>query len=339
MPHRQASVQRSFLKAPILLPLSLVGILITCSFSLCGAGLVIASSPDDLGKRVERLIRESGAETVAVSYYDLATGAELQINPDTSFHAASTMKVPVMMEIFRQAAAGKVSLNQRIPIKNDFASIVDGSHYSLTPESDSDQSLYTRTGQTETIRELIRLMITVSSNLATNILIERVTPQRVMDLMHKIGANNIRVLRNIEDGKAFQKGLNNTTTARDLMTILRRIAERRAVSRKASYEMIKIMLEQKFNEGIPAGVPPGIRVSHKTGSITKVNHDAAIVYPAGAKPYVLVVLERGIEDEKVAHKLIADISRAVYETATGSSAKLSPGWGRLRKSSFSYLAR
>ena len=109
MPHRQASVQRSFLKAPILLPLSLVGILITCSFSLCGAGLVIASSPDDLGKRVERLIRESGAEAVAVSYYDLATGAELQINPDTSFHAASTMKVPVMMEIFRQAAAGKVS--------------------------------------------------------------------------------------------------------------------------------------------------------------------------------------------------------------------------------------
>ena len=323
MPHHQTHVQCSLLKPPILFPLSLVGILITCTFSLCDARPVIASPPNDLGKRVEELIRASGAETVSVSYYDLATGAELLINPDTSFHAASTMKVPVMMEIFRQAATGKISLNQRIPIKNDFASIVDGSHYSLTPESDSDQSLYTRTGQTETIRELIRLMITVSSNLATNILIEKVTPQRVMDLMHTLGANNIRVLRGVEDGKAFQKGLNNTTTARDLMIILRRIAERRAVSQKASNQMIKIMLDQKFNDGIPAGVPPGVRVSHKTGSITKVNHDAAIVYPPGAKPYVLVVLERGIEDEKIAQKLIADISKVIYEDNIASPVKSS----------------
>ena len=140
-------------------------------------------------------------------------------------------------------------------------------------------------------------MITVSSNLATNILIERVTPQRVMDLMRTIGANNIRVLRGVEDGKAFQQGLNNTITARDLMMILRRIAERRAISPRASDQMIKIMLDQKFNEGIPAGLPAGVRVSHKTGSITRVNHDAAIVYPPGRTPYVLVVLERGIEDE------------------------------------------
>jgi beta-lactamase class A len=265
--------------------------------------------------KIDELIRASGAETVAVAYCDLATGKELLINPDVNFHAASTMKVPVMMEIFRQAAAGKLSLEQRIPVKNDFASIVDGSHYSLTPDSDSDQTLYTKAGQTETIRELMRLMITVSSNLATNILIERVTPQRVMDLMHTIGANNIRVLRGVEDGKAFEKGLNNTTTARDLMIILRRIAERRAVSGKASDEMIKIMLAQKFNEGIPAGLPRNTRVSHKTGSITRINHDAAIVYPRGRRPYVLVVLTRGLEDEKLAHKLIADISRIVYESA------------------------
>jgi beta-lactamase class A len=159
----------------------------------------------------------------------------------------------------------------------------------------------------------MRLMIIVSSNLATNILIELVTPDRVMDLMSTIGARNIHVLRGVEDGKAFQKGLNNTTTGRDLMIILRRIAERKAVSSKASDEMLKIMLDQKLNEGIPAGLPPEARVSHKTGSITKVNHDAAIVYPPDRKPYVLVVLTRGLEDENAAHKLIADISRVVYE--------------------------
>lgn len=270
-----------------------------------------------LPKKIEDLIRASGAETVAVAYYDLGTGRELLINPDTNFHAASTMKVAVMMEIFRQAAAGKLSLDARIPIKNEFKSIVDGSHYSLTADSDSESSLYGRVGQTETIRELMRLMITVSSNFATNMLIERVTPERVMELMHSIGANNIRVLRGVEDGKAFEKGLNNTTTARDLMILLRRIAERRAVSEKASDEMIGIMLDQKFNEGIPAGLPSEVRVSHKTGSITKINHDAAIVYPPNRKPYVLVVLTRGIEDEKRAHKLIADISRVVYEASVG----------------------
>ena len=276
---------------------------------------------DDLSAKIDELIRASGAETVAVAYYDLATGKEFLINPDVTFHAASTMKVPVMMEIFRQAAAGTLSLDQRIPVKNAFASIVDGSHYSLTPDGDSDQSLYTRVGQTETIRELIRLMITVSSNLATNILIERVNPERVMDLMSKIGANSIRVLRGVEDGKAFQKGLNNTTTARDLMIILRSMAERRAVSAKASDEMIKIMLDQKFNEGIPAGVPRNARVSHKTGSITRINHDAGVVYPLNRKPYVLVVLTRGLQDEKLAHKLIADISRVVFEASAATESR------------------
>jgi beta-lactamase class A len=313
--------QSLFPRSRLLIRLLVIGTLVISSFSFPPASCVAGSAPNDLEKKIVELVRASGAETVAVAYYDLATGTELMINPDVNFHAASTMKVPVMMEIYRQVAAGKLSLDQRIPINNDFASIVDGSHYSLTADSDSEQSLYNRVGQTETIRELIRLMITVSSNLATNLLIERVTPERVMDLMHTIGANNIRVLRGVEDGKAFQKGLNNTTTARDLMIILRRIAERRAVSAKASDEMIKVMFDQKFNEGIPAGLPPGLRVSHKTGSITKINHDAAIVYPPVGKPYVLVVLERGIEDEKRAHKLIADISRVVYEVTIGVSGK------------------
>jgi beta-lactamase class A len=306
------------LKFRLLIALFSIAIFVSSPlFSVSGSCGAIA--PNDLENKIAELVRASGAETVAVAYYDLATARELLINPDISFHAASTMKVPVMMELYRQAAAGKVSLDQRIAIKNDFASIVDGSHYSLTPDSDSEQTLYKRVGEKETIRELLRLMITVSSNLATNILIERVTPERVMDLMRDIGANNIRVRRGVEDGKAFEKGLNNTTTARDLMIILRRIAERRAVSPKASDEMIKVMLGQEFNEGIPAGLPKEVRVSHKTGSITKVNHDAAIVYAPGRKPYVLVVLERGIEDEKRAHKLISHISRTIYEAAVGNN--------------------
>lgn len=263
--------------------------------------------------RIKELIATSGAETVGVAFYDLDNGSELLINADERFHAASTMKVPVMMEIFRQAAEGRLSFDEKIAIKNEFTSIADGSRYSITSESDSEGTLYKRLGERETVRELMRLMIDVSSNLATNILIERVTPERVMELMNKMGAKNIRVLRGVEDGRAFEKGLNNSTTARDLMILLRQIAERRAVSPRASDAMIKVLLDQKFNEGIPAGLPRGAKVAHKTGSITRINHDAAIVLLPSRKPYVLVALTRGIEEEKRAHKLIADISRAVYE--------------------------
>ena len=272
-------------------------------------------------RNIERLIAESGAETVAVAFCDLATGQQLLIKPDDNFHAASTMKVPVMLEVFKQAAAHNLSLDDRIPVKNEFLSIVDGSRYSLSPESDSDSTLYKRIGQLETIRELLRLMIDVSSNLAANLLIEQVTPERVMETMREIGARNIRVLRGVEDGKAFQKGLNNTTTARDLMVILRQIAERRAVSAKASQAMIDVMLDQKFNEGIPAGLPKEVRVAHKTGSITGINHDAAIVYPPGRKPYVLVVLTRGLTDERKAQTLIMEISREVFRSLRKSEVR------------------
>ena len=266
-----------------------------------------------LESKIRALVNASGAETVAVAFRDLQTGRELLINPNVSFHAASTMKVPVMLEVYRQAREGKLSLEERLPVKNEFKSIADGSTFSVSPADDSELTLYKKVGGTETVRELMRLMITESSNLATDIIIERVSPARVMDLMRRMGARDIKVLRGVEDGKAFERGLNNTTTARDLLVLLRAIAEGRAVSREASKEMTDILLEQKFNGGIPAGLPAGVRVAHKTGSITKIEHDAGIVFLKDRKPYVLVVLVRGIADEKRAHKLIADISRAVYE--------------------------
>ena len=301
--HKTARLLAGFTAASILL----------CSF-LIPASQAKTRGASRLEQKINELIRESGAETVAVAFHDLGTGAGLLINPDQSFHAASTMKVPVMMELYRQEEAGKFTLDDQVPIKNEFASIVDRSRYSLSPDDDSEVTLYKRVGETAPIRELLHLMITVSSNLATNILIERVGAANVGKLMRRYGANNMRVLRGVEDGKAFERGMNNTTTARDLMILLRRIAKRRAVSEKASDEMLKVLLDQKFSEGIPAGLPGAARVAHKTGSITKAYHDAAIVLLPGRKPYVLVVLTRGLEEEKRAHKLVADISREVYES-------------------------
>ena len=273
-----------------------------------------------LEAKVRGLVAASGAETVAVAFHDLQTGRELLVNARVSFHAASTMKVPVMLEVYRQAREGRLALDELLAVRNEFKSIADGSAFSVAPEDDSEATLYRKVGGTETVRELVRLMVTESSNLATNILIERVTPARVMDLCRRLGARDMRVLRGVEDGKAYARGMNNTTTARDLLALLRAVAEGRAVSRAASREVAEVLAAQKFNAGIPAGLPKGLRVAHKTGSITAIEHDAGVVYPPGRRPYVLVVLVRGIKESARAHRLIADISRAVYDEATAPRA-------------------
>ncbi len=272
------------------------------------------TGPDSPSVEIERLIAESGAESVSVAHLDLHHRRELLINADTSYHPASTMKVAVMMEVFRQAREGRFRLDDPLPVRNDFASIADASRFSIDADSDGDRTLYGKIGRTESIRELVRLMIVRSSNLATNLIVELAGAKRVSDQMKQIGAADMVVMRGVEDNRAYERGLNNSASARSLMVIMRRIAEGKAVSRTDSAEMVRILQAQEFNEGIPAGLPRGTKVAHKTGWITGIYHDAAIVYHPGRKPYVLVIMTRGIRDEKRAHRLVADISRVVFES-------------------------
>jgi beta-lactamase class A len=267
----------------------------------------------DAKPEIEKLIAGSQAEVVGVAVYDSQTKQTLFINERLSLHAASTMKVPVMMEIFRLADKKKLGLGEPIEIRNKFYSIVDGSEYRLSRNSDSDLEIYNRIGQTMTVIELVDRMITWSSNLATNLLIDRVKAENVNALMRELGANDFQVLRGVEDSKAFEAGKNNTATAYDLMLLLRSIAENKFTNKRACEKMVEILSAQRFNDGIPAGLPAAARVAHKTGDITGHNHDAAIVYLPGRKPYVLVVLTKGIAEHKRSSRLIADISRAVYQ--------------------------
>jgi beta-lactamase class A len=276
------------------------------------------------GALQERIAQVQGA-TVAVVYQDLGNAKDtVLLEPDRSFHAASTMKVPVMVEFFRQVDAGKLSLEQPITLVNQFSSIVDGSPYALQAQDDEDAALYERLGQPVPARELLERMITRSSNLATNSVISLVDPKRVTRTLRALGARNMTVLRGVEDGKAYQKGLNNTATAKDLATLLTAIERGKAASARSTQAMRAILLAQELNDEIPAGLPPGTPVAHKTGQITGVLHDAAIVYPPGRAPYVLVVLTSGIPDEKVATALIVDISRGVYAHATRGAPPAPP---------------
>ena len=245
--------------------------------------------------------------TVAVAVRDLATGDSLTIRGARRFHAASTMKVPVMAEVFRQAQAGRFALDDSLTIRNQFASIVDGSTYRI--EDDSDPAIY----EPMSIRDLTERMITVSSNLATNMVIELVAPKSVQQLLDNMGAGRMQVRRGVEDLKAYRQGLNNTATAADLATVLTAIASHSLVSPEACRKMVAILKQQEFNDTIPAGLPDNVEVAHKTGWITEIHHDAAIVYPLNAAPYVLVVLTQGISDREMSAALHARIARAVHE--------------------------
>ncbi len=263
----------------------------------------------------QRIAAVPGAQ-VGVWLHDLATGETLAVNAGTSFHAASTMKVPVMIELFRRADAGTLRLDSTIILRNQFASIVDGSPYTLNAGDDSDSLVYTRVGQRITLRELNDRMITRSSNLATNAVIELLDAKTANATAHALGATTMQVRRGVEDTKAFNAGLNNTTSARDLGVLMAAIAEDRAASKASCAAMRDILLRQEFNSEIPAGLPPGTPVAHKTGWITGTTHDAAIIYPPRRPPYVLVILTRAIPDRAVAQRLMADISREVWTTVT-----------------------
>lgn len=272
-----------------------------------------AQSVDSLRAAIQRRIAAVPGAVVGVAFHDLGRGERLDLNGDSVFHAASTMKVPVLIELYRRIDAGALRLDQGILLVNRFHSIVDGSPYSLNAGDDSDSSMYKREGERVTVHDLMEHMITRSSNLATNVLIELVGAQHANATAHALGARNIRVLRGVEDLKAFDAGMNNTTTPRDLAVLLEAIERGTAASRASCDSMRAVLLRQEFNDEIPAGLPPGTKVAHKTGFITGVLHDAAIVYPVDRPPYVLVVLTKNIPREAVARSMIADISGLVYE--------------------------
>jgi beta-lactamase class A len=280
--------------------------------------LVVAQSSDTaLAARILARIAAAPATAVGVYYRDLTTRDSVLVGARKRFHAASTMKVPVMIQLFRDRDAHRLSLDDSIAVTNTFQSIMDTSTYRLDKADDSDSTLYARVGTKASIRELVELMETVSSNLATNILITRLGAPRANATAHELGADSILVLRGVEDGKAYRAGRNNTTTARDLGVLMAAIAQNRAASPAACREMLEILGRQHFQEGIPAGLPAGTLVYHKTGWVGKVvYHDAAIVELPGGRRYVLVVLTGGIEKDEDSYNVVSDISRMVYDAVT-----------------------
>jgi len=291
------------------------------SLFICSLFLLFACSNRMTLNKLKDQISSKLAEQpgdFAVAFKDLTTGDSIFINEQTFFHAASTMKTPVMIEVYKQAAASAFSLNDSIMLKNEFKSIVDSSTFSLNANDDSEQELYKHLGDKRTVYSLVYDMIISSSNLATNMIIELVNARNVTQTMRQLGAGKIQVLRGVEDSKAFAKGLNNVTTANDLLVIFEKMANGKIVDSAASQAMIKILLNQEFNEIIPARLPKDVKVAHKTGNITNVLHDSGIVFLPNGKKYVLVLLSKNLQKEEQAKKAMAEVSEMIYKYVTAS---------------------
>jgi len=255
-------------------------------------------------------------ERLGIAFYDAETSLQWSYNADAVFHAASTMKLAVLLAVFRQFTRGEFTLDEPVHVRNKFLSIHDRKPYMLDINRDTEGEVYERLGRTMSVRQLAYHMITASSNLATNLLVDVVGVPVIRTALDELGIEGIKVLRGVEDHAAFEAGFNNEVTANGLLKLLRLIAEGNAYGEEASAQMREILLDQRFKSGIPAGLPQEARVAHKSGNISTVHHDAGIVYLEGRKPYVLVILTQ-FASETGLTTAVADVSRDIYECLAG----------------------
>lgn len=247
-------------------------------------------SSTELQARFAELEAKAGAAALAVSIADLQTGAEFHYHADRWFHAASTIKVAILVGVFGAIFRGELLPQSRVHVRNRFLSAYDGSPYRVRLDRDANPDVHREVGRTLRVSELADAMITTSSNLATNLLLDLVGLDVLQRTIDGFGLDGIDLRRGVEDEKAFEHGINNRITANGLVGLLRLIGEEMAFSPALSRNMVDVLLGQQFNSGIPAGLPRGARVAHKTGEISTIAHDAGLVYLPDRRPYALSVL-------------------------------------------------
>lgn len=270
-----------------------------------------------LRSRLEELEDKSRARALAVAVHDLETGFDFRYHAERWFHAASTIKLAVLLGTFAAIHRGRLLPQSRLHVRNRFRSAYDGSSFRVLTERDADSEVQAAVGKTMRISELARHMIVRSSNLATNLLLDLLGLEFLQQTLDQHHLGGIDLRRGVEDELAFEHGINNRVTADGLVQLLRLIAEEQAVSPELSRAMLDILHDQEFRSGIPAGLPANARVAHKTGEISTIAHDAGIVYLPGRRPYVLAILTEWDPETAGRSPTIAAASYMIYEHLAG----------------------
>jgi beta-lactamase class A len=273
----------------------------------------VQTALDQVATRLEALERDAHARALAVAVFDAETGATLEYHADRWFHAASTIKIAILAGVYAAIHEGRWPPHARLHVRNRFFSAADGSVYRVTPERDANAEVQAAIGKMMRIRELAHHMITTSSNLATNLLLDLVGVETVQGVLDHYKIDGIDLRRGVEDERAFAAGIINRVTAGGLVSLLRAIEEEKVFSPELSREMLDILHQQEFRGGIPSRLPREVRVAHKTGEISTIAHDAGIVYPTGRKPYVVAILTEWAPETAGRSATIASISHQIYD--------------------------
>jgi beta-lactamase class A len=281
------------------------------------ATTTVSSRENALRQQIEKIEQASGAKAIAVALYDIESGLELHYHGDRWFHAASTIKVPILLGAFAAINRGELLPHSRVHVRNRFLSVVENIPFRVESGRDANSAVHNAIGKMMRVDELAYHMITTSSNLATNLLLGVIGSDAVNQTLKDLKLDEgIELRRGVEDELAFEKGISNMVTADGLLKILVMLAEGKAFSPALSRRMMDILHGQEFNQGIPALLPKGTRVAHKTGEISTVAHDAGVIYLPKRKPYVLVILTEWDPETTGRSRTIASISHTIYEYLT-----------------------
>jgi beta-lactamase class A len=266
-----------------------------------------------LSEQLARLAAERKTRAIAVALHDVETGLRFSLQGDRWFHAASTIKVAVLLAVFRAADEGRLRLDDSLHVRNRFISAADGSPFHLSRDSDAMPELYKRIGRVAKISELAEGMIVASSNLATNLLLDYLSVEYARNVLRDAQADGVELRRGVEDHAAHETGINNQATANGLLALLSALRGD-FLSATSKEQAIRILLEQRFDSMIPAGLPPHAVVAHKTGEISTACHDIGIVYLPEREPYLAVILTEFDSDRDGRRETVAAISEAIYRS-------------------------
>jgi beta-lactamase class A len=272
------------------------------------SGMDVSST---LSEELEGLSGESKARAIAVAVHDLETGLRFSLHGDRWFHAASTIKVAVLLALFRARDEGWLRRDDSLHVRNRFFSGADGSLFHLNRDSDAMPELYEFIGRTAKIFALAEGMISSSSNLATNLLLDFVSVEYARKVLRDAQVDGVELRRGVEDHAAHEKGINNEATADGLLKLLSAIRGD-FLSNESKQEVIRILLTQRFDSMIPAGLPAHATVAHKTGEISTACHDIGIVYLPEREPYIAVILTEFDPEREGRRETVAAISEAIY---------------------------
>jgi beta-lactamase class A len=275
-----------------------------------------AEQTANLQRAIEEIVRESKTPACAVAVHDYESGFRFAMNADRIFHAASTIKVAILLALFRAVDEGRVRVEDPLHVRNRFHSAVGGGYFRLDPDSDGYPQLYRAIGRTAKIASLAENMIIWSSNLATNLLLELVGVDYAAQVLHQADVHGVHLRRGVEDSEAHERGIDNEASAEGLVQLFS-VLRGDFLTAAGRDQVIHILLGQRFDSMIPAGLPAHATAAHKTGEISTVCHDAGIVYLPEREPYVLAILTESQANAETRRATVASISKAVYEALTG----------------------